>query len=144
VSTRGRTLWASSRGFLRELLGRYLEHDPRELRFVLGAHGKPALLSPGGTGAVEDLRFNLSHSGDLALVAVSAGQEVGVDIERARPRYTAEFLQDWVAREAIFKCLGNDPPADPWTTELDVGPDFAAAIAVEHGRCPLHCRDWPA
>ena len=124
------------------------------LRFALGPHGKPALAHDGADEG--DLRFNLSHSGDLALVAVTAGREVGVDIERARQRYTAEFLHDWVAREAVVKCrgLGLEVAApgdstsvvatqgDPWTAGLDVGPDFAAAIAVEGGPCELHIRDW--
>ena len=62
LSERNRTLWIRSRGVLRALLGRYLERDPRELRFVLGPHGKPAL-GREGMDAGEDLRFNLSHSG---------------------------------------------------------------------------------
>jgi phosphopantetheinyl transferase len=144
LPARKRVLWVRSRGLLRALLGRYLDRDPRELRFVLGPHGKPALLSEGPTrpDVGEDLRFNLSHSDDHALVAVSAGREVGVDIERIRARYTAEFLRDWVAREAVFKCRGNSPPADLWTTGLDVGADFAGAVAVEDSGCRLHCRDW--
>lgn len=155
LSPRGRTLWARSRGFLRELLGRYLERDPRELRFVLGAHGKPALaredrapgidrgpegnLTLGGDlasgenqAAAANLRFNLSHSGELALVAVSAGREVGVDVEvgggrgdelaiaaRVLGRTQAErlaaldpqtrrheLMHMWVAHEAAVKCRG--------------------------------------
>jgi phosphopantetheinyl transferase len=147
---RNRALWIRSRGVLRALLGRYLERDPRELRFALGPHGKPALSHREGTVAAEDLRFNLSHSGDLALVAVSAGREVGVDIERARARYTAEFLHDWVAREAAVKCLGtglSDPPvgpaaADLWTADLHVGPSAVAAVAVAGGECELQRWEW--
>jgi phosphopantetheinyl transferase len=115
---RDRVLWARSRGVLRALLARYLDADPRELRFELGPHGKPALrgdwAKPGiDTGAGEgprpgdSLRFNLSHSGPLMLVAVSAGRNVGVDVERPRKRYTAEFLRAWVAREAAGKCRGS-------------------------------------
>ena len=154
VPARKRVLWARSRGVLRALLGRYLDRDPRALRFALGPHGKPALAHDGADEG--DLRFNLSHSGDLALVAVTAGREVGVDIERTRAALTAEFLHDWVAREAVVKCrgLGIEVAApgdstsvvatqgDPWTAGLDVGPDFAAAIAVEGGPCELHIRDW--
>jgi 4'-phosphopantetheinyl transferase len=154
VPARKRVLWARSRGVLRALLGRYLERDPRALRFALGPHGKPALAHDGTDEG--DLRFNLSHSGGLALVAVTAGHEVGVDLELARERYTAEFLRTWVAREAVVKCrgLGIEVAApgdstsvvatqgDPWTAGLDVGPDFAAAIAVEGGPCELHIRDW--
>ena len=155
VPARKRAMWARSRGVLRALLGRYLERDPRELRFVLGPHGKPAVLSEGPTRPDTDLdlRFNLSHSGGLALIAVSAGREVGVDVERARERYTAEFLHAWVAHEAAVKCRGTGlsagleahPPSaqtELWTAELDVGPDNHAAVAVEDGPCELHSRDW--
>lgn len=97
---RNRVMWARSRGVLRALLACYLDADPRALRFALGPHGKPAL-------AGEGLRFNLSHSGPLMLVAVSAGRNVGVDVERPRKRYTTEFLRAWVAHEAAGKCLGT-------------------------------------
>jgi phosphopantetheinyl transferase len=156
VGGRERVLWARSRGVLRALLGRYSERDPRTLELVLGAHGKPALRSDGPThparAATGDLRFNLSHSGGLVLVAVTVGREVGVDIERARERYTAEFLRAWVAREAAGKCRGSglatpssqEPPAgELWTAELDVGPwAAAAAVAVEGGPCEVGCWEW--
>jgi 4'-phosphopantetheinyl transferase len=131
LSGHRRTLWSRSRGFLRALLGRYLDHDPRELDFVLGAHGKPALSRVGGLEG-EDLRFNLSHSGELALIAVTPGRAVGVDVEltgrrldelaiaarvlgrRQAERLAAldpatrerEFLRAWVAHEATVKCRG--------------------------------------
>ncbi len=171
VGERDRVLWARSRGVLRALLGRYLDRDPRTLDFALGAHGKPALRhggtgpeSSGAAGAGEGLRpggglrFNLSHSGTFALYAVTAGCEVGVDIERARKRYTPEFLRAWVAREAAGKCRGTglgrgsglatslegSPQGDLWTAELDVGPDATGAVAVEGGPCELRCWEWGA
>jgi len=145
VSARRRALWTRSRGVLRALLGRYLDRDPLDLCFALGPHGKPTLLQEG------DLRFNLSHSGCLALIAVTAGREVGVDVECARARYTAEFLDAWVAREAVVKCLGlglglpleGPPPADLWTASIDVGPRAAAAVTVASGPCELRYSDWP-
>jgi hypothetical protein len=163
---RDRVLWTRSRGVLRALLGRYLDRDPRTLEFVLGSRDKPALREragltaegPGGMGPGGDLRFNMSHSGTLALYAITAGCEVGVDIERARERYTPEFLRAWVAREAAGKCRGTGlgrgsglatSGAAPsqnelWTAELDVGPDAAGAVAVEGGPCELCCWKWRA
>jgi phosphopantetheinyl transferase len=146
---RKRMLWARSRGVLRVLLGHYLDRDPRGLRFALGPHGKPALRQEAWAKGT-DLRFSLSHSGGLALIAVTAGREVGVDIECARERYTAEFLRAWVAHEAVVKCRGvglATPPAgphpdDPWTAELDVGPPTAAAVAVADGPCELRRYRW--
>ncbi|MGA2319509.1 MAG: 4'-phosphopantetheinyl transferase superfamily protein [Solirubrobacteraceae bacterium] len=136
-----RQLWMRSRGVLRALLGRYLDKDPSTLRFASGAHGKPALLDaaagsaagpqpqPGGRARVS---FNLSHSGGLALYAVTPTVAVGVDVELARrpvevlavaartfgaaeaERLRAldpatreqEFLRAWVRHEAALKCLG--------------------------------------
>lgn len=161
VDARRRVLWARSRGVLRALLARYLDADPRELRFELGAYGKPMLRSEpretcqdNGSGAGEDLCFSLSHSGELMLLAVTDGREVGVDVERARGRYTAEFLHTWTMREATVKCLGSGLTSAPiasegapdgmWTAELDVGPRAFAAIAVEGGEeCKLRPGEWP-
>jgi len=162
VHARKRALWARSRGVLRALLARYLDADPHGLRFALGAHGKPRLRSEpteirrdSGSGPGEDLRFNLSHSSQLMLVAVTAGREVGVDVERARERYTSEFLRTWTMHEATVKCLGTgltggsataEQKTRPglWTAGLDVGPGAVAAVVVEGSEaCELRRRDTP-
>jgi 4'-phosphopantetheinyl transferase len=119
--------WAASRWVLRGVLGRYLAEDPERIELRIAERGKPALADP----AVE-LRFNLSHSGDLAVVAFSGELEVGVDVEWVRPRkdllalarraLPAEeaaavaagppearltiFHAAWTRREAVAKCLG--------------------------------------
>jgi 4'-phosphopantetheinyl transferase len=122
--------WANARAALRQLLAAYTDTDPRALRFAEGPHGKPALADP----ALAEPRFNLSHSRDLALVAVASGREVGVDVELprravdhvaiARRVLTAgdadriaaiadpgererAFLQAWVRWEAVLKCRGT-------------------------------------
>jgi 4'-phosphopantetheinyl transferase len=148
LSERNRVRWARSRGILRALLGRYLDCDPRTLRFIRGPHGKPALHREEGRWTT-DLRFNLSHSGEILLLAVTAGREVGVDVERARQRYTTELLRAWTLREAAVKCLGTglacapaNPAANLWSTELPVGPAATAAVAVEGGRPELAFREW--
>ncbi|MEO5814768.1 MAG: 4'-phosphopantetheinyl transferase superfamily protein [Gemmatimonadaceae bacterium] len=61
---------------LRRILSGYLGEPAERLTFVTGEFGKPALESARG------LEFNLSHSGDLALLAVSRSGDVGVDVER--------------------------------------------------------------
>lgn len=70
----------AAHGALRLILGRYLHLDPAALRFRASAHGKPSLDGLAGT----TLTFNLSHSHRLALIAVSTGREVGVDVEWMR------------------------------------------------------------
>lgn len=148
VRQRDRMLWARSRRALRMLLGLYVDRDPGALRFKLGPHGKPALC---GAGPHENPRFNLSHSGRLLLVAVTAGRDVGIDIEVARD-YTrrpldrlaiaarvlgaeqtrrledlaqeeraGEFLRMWTAHEAALKCLGTGLGSAPVVGEGDPG-----------------------
>lgn len=69
------------RAVLRQLLARYLNCDARDLVFEYGPAGKPLLASAcAGNG----VRFNISHSGQWALIAVARGAEVGVDIEHMR------------------------------------------------------------
>lgn len=60
---------------LREILARYAGASADALRFRVGANGKPSLVAP------ERLHFNLSHAGEVALVAVAL-RPVGVDVER--------------------------------------------------------------
>jgi phosphopantetheinyl transferase len=130
----------ASRRALREILGRYLALPPDELRFETGRHGKPRLAS-----AEAELEFNLSHSGSLALVAV-ARREVGVDVERIRAKRPVDFYRRWADREARVKYLGTGltGPVPPDTTEpavhrLDVGPDYAASVALPG---PAKLRGW--
>lgn len=147
--------WANSRWALREVLGRYLGQPPGEVELALGEHGKPELAEP-GTG----LGFNLSHSGELALVAV-AGTAIGVDIERVDPDRdflalakralsaadmdviassapdlrAAAFYIAWTAHEARLKCggggLGGPAPAAALTAvSVEVADGYAAAYAL--------------
>jgi len=67
------------RGAVRSILGAYLGIAPRHVEIAVGPHGKPFVDAPGAPA------FNLSHSGDMAVVAVSAGFDVGIDIERVDP-----------------------------------------------------------
>jgi len=66
-----------ARGVLRHILGRYLNKSPSRLRFCYNSYGKPFL-------SKETLCFNLSHSHGLALVALTLGRKIGVDLERVR------------------------------------------------------------
>ena len=67
-------------GSLRTILSRYLETAPARLAFQHNAYGKP-FLHP---SCSEHIRFNMSRSGGLSLIAVAKEREVGVDIERIR------------------------------------------------------------
>ena len=77
-----RRRYTVGRGALRRLLGGYLGIPPDAVRFAYGEREKPRLAEQ---GAGLPLQFNLSNSSELALVAVTVGPEVGVDLEAVRP-----------------------------------------------------------
>jgi 4'-phosphopantetheinyl transferase len=121
------------------------------VEFAVAEKGKPYL--PGAP----EVRFNLAHSHDLALIAVALGVDVGVDIERLRPlpEYAAiaerffppsereglderDFFRRWTRIEAKLKARGvglygaGAELGGDWTVEsIDAGEGFAAAVAVE-------------
>ena len=115
------------------------------LRFGTDANGKPRLLSTGRCMPA----FNLSHSGDWALLAVAAEGEIGADIEAMRPfedmeafarrsfapgeaaalallpaaRRQEGFFACWARKEAILKADGRGLGLPLASFEVDVDPD---------------------
>jgi 4'-phosphopantetheinyl transferase len=90
-----------SRGLLRRILADCLNMDASELQFNCNAQGKPFL--EGGR-----LDFNVSHSRDRLLIAVTAGRAVGVDIEFRRNGLNMKSIaKRWFAPEeqAFFQTL---------------------------------------
>jgi len=67
-----------ARATLRVLLGDALQADPRALEFEFGRFGKPSL-------RMHEMEFNVSHSGDVVLVAIGGQSPLGVDVETERP-----------------------------------------------------------
>jgi 4'-phosphopantetheinyl transferase len=86
-----------SRGCLRYLLGQYTGRSPGSLRFSYGPQGKPALEFAAEDGIAP--QFNLSHSGQRILIAVSGADwvgAIGIDIEAVRSvRYLPELCRRW-------------------------------------------------
>lgn len=131
---------------LRELLAQRLEAVAADIEFSYGPHDKPAV-----TG-FPDLRFNMSHSGERALIAMSselaAGAELGVDIEELRAvtsnadlaaaHFTAReqrelaacarassnrlFLSGWTRKEACLKAIGSGLSIAPATFDCALAP----------------------
>jgi 4'-phosphopantetheinyl transferase len=117
-----------ARGALRLLLSRYLKVNPRQLIFTTGQFGKPGLDESSNRG----VKYNLTHSGDLGLIAVARHREVGIDLERIRTDIDVEpiarqylspqehmkicdaspterhqlFFHYWTLKEAFMKALG--------------------------------------
>jgi 4'-phosphopantetheinyl transferase len=111
---------------MRHLIAGRLGVQPADLAFALGPHGKPTLAHP-----TSPIRFNLSHSGGFAALALAHGCEVGIDIEAMRPinediaeRYFSPFeiaalhalparerppafFRCWTRKEAVIKATGE-------------------------------------
>jgi phosphopantetheinyl transferase len=130
-----RRRWVAARWALREVLGRYHERDPAAIELRFGERGKPMLAESDAS-----LCFNLSHSGELALIAIGEEREVGVDVQLLGSR-SAGFYAEWTRREAIAKCHGTGlwaplPEAAVAVAELDAGPGYAAAVAIAGEQMP--------
>jgi 4'-phosphopantetheinyl transferase len=123
-----RAQFVVTRTALRSILSAYLEVSPLRLEFVHGPQGKPSL-----TGEWRWLHFNVTHSHDVALIAVTRRGEVGVDVERLRPfandlgmaeryfspsetetlralagpRRSEAFFRAWTRKEAFLKASGK-------------------------------------
>lgn len=138
--------FAVARGALRTTLSRYTSISPEEIRFSYDTHGKPNLdLSQ--IGVAQPLHFNLSHSGDLALIGVASSRKIGVDIEEMKTNldYTQlakrfftpseqaalfrlpselqihTFYAIWTRKEAYLKATGTglSMPLDGFEVNLD-------------------------
>jgi 4'-phosphopantetheinyl transferase len=84
-------------GVLRKILGCYLHDDPTELTFSLNQYGKPALVN-------STVEFNLSHSGDFAVVAVTQGRKIGVDVEHIRQGISAHVIaQQYFSKSEVVE-----------------------------------------
>ena len=121
AAARGRAALDVARAALRIVLAGEL--GGRARRAVSSRSDRTASRSCPGAA----LRFNLSHSGDRALIALAAGVEVGVDVERTARRSRAiertltageraamrgadrhvELLQIWCRKEALAKAIGG-------------------------------------
>lgn len=138
---------------LRSILAAHLDVDPRSVRFVADPGGKPRL-DPGWNAT--PLSFNLSHSRGRALIALSPGREVGVDVERLRrdlpierlaarffspreiaalratpdPIRPAAFFACWTRKEAFVKATGAGIFRQPLQS-------FAVSVEPGSGPVPL-------
>ena len=101
---RDRDRYVAGRGLLRIVLGRYVDHPAATLAFDYGEFDKPHLRGGG-------LHFNLSHSGAVALLAVTRVAEVGVDVELEPVRFDYEALAGRFFSPAEVAALSRVAPA---------------------------------
>ena len=95
-----------ARGGMRLILARYLGLSPQSIRFSYTENGKP-YVSESGTALVH---FNLTHSADLAMLAVSDRYELGIDIEEMR--VLKEDIAKWFFSRSECETLNALPPED--------------------------------
>lgn len=81
----------AARGTLRSILSRYIAIYPSHLRFHYNEYGKP-FLAPEFSAYL--LNFNLSHSGSMALYAITRNMEIGVDVERVRSNFEYDEIAE--------------------------------------------------
>jgi 4'-phosphopantetheinyl transferase len=123
-----RSRFTVARAILRDILSRYVGVLPGELVFSQAKQGKPHLIQPS-----VPLQFNVSHSAERLLIAISDGPAVGVDIERLRAlpdlmelaarffsvrehsallslegwERIGAFFNAWTRKEAVMKARGD-------------------------------------
>ena len=103
---RDRQHFKASRSALRIVLGRYLNLPAGSLEFAQTEYGKPFLTNPEAAGVL----FNLSHSGEVAVIAVAREREVGVDVEFMRADFaTSEVAEHFFSVAEIYTLSGLDP-----------------------------------
>lgn len=98
-------LFVIGRGTLRLILSALLPGiAPESIRFITSAHGKPAL-----ENSTSQLQFNLSHSHDTIIIAITRGRAIGVDVEFMKTRSTmTDIAQYYFHRyewQAIVKAI---------------------------------------
>ena len=141
VFDRDRRRYIAAHVAMRRILGTVLGRAPHLLAFTEGPHGKPALMD------APRVHFNLSHSDELAVLAVSPHAEVGVDLEAATPMTDADavaeahfspaelaawrqlpaperlpgFYRLWTRKEAFIKAVGTglSYPLERFTVDID-------------------------
>ena len=156
-----------ARGCLRILLGRYLRVEPSTVQFKYSSRGKPRVLP---TGDDEPPRFNLSHSGDLALIGLAADRDIGVDLEHSgrevRDMKIAErffsaaevnalkrvdddrkaeaFLNCWTRKEAFIKATGEGLSCPLDKFEVSLAPGEPAVVRYVDDELEVTRKWWMA
>jgi 4'-phosphopantetheinyl transferase len=138
--------WTVARGYLRQILSGYLDLTPAEIVFSYGQQGKPAVEG-------NRIQFNLSHSGDRAVYAISAKDPVGIDVEYIHhlpatdlvDRFfsaneqaifhrlpaslqQAAFFHAWTQKEAYLKACGTGLSTPLDQIEVSIDPRTPAEV----------------
>ncbi|HVO95159.1 MAG TPA: 4'-phosphopantetheinyl transferase superfamily protein [Terriglobales bacterium] len=144
---RDRRLFVAAHVAVRKILARYLNAPAAAIQFISGVNGKPAL-------ANHEVEFNLSHSHQAALFAVSWRRAVGIDIESVKADFTFDevaerfftprevsalralpralqrqaFYKCWTSKEAFLKAKGTGLSGK--LDEVEISQDNGGAVRV--------------
>lgn len=161
---RHRQRFITCRGLLRKLLSSYTGIQPDCLEFIYGAHGKPALRQD---AAGIQIHFNVSHSKECVLIAVTQVAPVGVDVEFmsrksdqqkiAKRFFSAAEWEDlcsvpqgqrreafyncWTRKEAYIKATGSGLSTPLNSFVVSLAPGRAARVLSVDGK-PESASDW--
>lgn len=159
VFSRDRDRYVAAHVALRQILAGPASQPAAQLHFAAGRFGKPALANAAG------LRFNLSHSQGVGLIALSEQAELGVDVELVRPMRDAialaadhfdaaerealaalaagpardlAFFRCWTRKEACLKAAGVGLGLDTRRFHVGIAPDACeVAMPLDDGTLQL-------
>lgn len=167
---RDRHRYLMTRAGIRSVLSRYAPRPPGHWQFAADAHGRPRLVN--GCGELDALSFNISHTSSVILIGVTAGNELGVDVEGlrggaapldiARNCFTPEecelidatpaagrgemFFRIWTLKESYIKArgLGLRLPLDRFSFRMPRAGElqFSAAPAFDDDASRWHFAQW--
>ena len=154
-SAKRRNEFIISRGLLRKAIGQSLDVDPSGFIFEYAEHNKP-FLSPATLGV--PVTFNVTHSGNQAMIALSLDRTIGIDIEFIRhnvdfkklakrffSKQEARALDDldeinlprvffscWTRKEAFVKALGDGISFGLSEFSISIDPDDKGIALITH------------
>ncbi|BAC90792.1 4'-phosphopantetheinyl transferase family protein [Gloeobacter violaceus] len=152
-----------ARGLLRRILRCYLEIPAAQIRFSYGIKGKPALALPGCT-----LQFNLSHSREVVLIALTLRRDIGIDLELVRSLAAMDqmaerffsahekqmlgvlaplerqetFFRFWACKEAYIKACGKGLALALDQFDVAIEPDGGVSLLANRQERDAHPGHW--
>ncbi len=155
-----RQRYIAARSLLRRVLGRYLDVDPATIHFSYADHGKPYLDQV-------SLQFNLSHSDEMAVIALTEEYPIGVDIEKISTTYNdavakrffseseysqlielppdqriTAFYRIWSRKEAIIKALGEGLRFPLSQFSVSIKTEIESIVLDHHGMTTWHLESF--
>jgi 4'-phosphopantetheinyl transferase len=150
--TKDRNCFIGSHAALRILLGKYCNGDPCTITYEYTANNKPILIEN------NPIKFNLSHSHDQAIIAITKSHPIGIDIEYMQTKEilselakrffsnqeyaeyqnlpaaqkTLGFYNCWTRKEAFVKALGIGITCPLKSFSVNLAPDTPAKILSVH------------